>query len=186
MASSFGRTPDCQADGAQQRCRVAGGYAARAATVVTDDEPAAGCDRPGKQPAEIRVEVLQWDLVDQSVDIAEALRRLPVPGVADEEVIGQVRLAPTGQLDEARTLVKPVRDKRDAPLPPPRDETLQQIPVRAASIEQLPVCRDGLQDRLALRAPALRSPVKSGLLGGIAVVQVRFLERLQLREECRG
>jgi len=156
------------------------------ATVVTDDEPAAGCDHPSKQPAEIRLEVLQWDLVDQSVDIAEALRGLPVRGVADEEVIGQVRLAPTGQLDEARTLVKPVRDERHAPLPSPRDETLQQIPVRAAGIEQLPVHRDGRQDRLTLRAPALRPTVKSGLLGRIAVVQVRLLERLQLREECRG
>jgi len=75
-ASSFGRTRDCQADGVQQRRRVAGGYAARVATVVTDDEPAAGCDHPSKQPAEIRLEVLQWDLVDQSVDVAEALRGL--------------------------------------------------------------------------------------------------------------
>jgi len=135
MASSFGRTRDCQADGVQQRRRVAGGYAARVATVVTDDEPAAGCDHPSERPAEIRLEVLQWDLVDQSVDITQALWVPPVPGVADEEVIGQVRLAPTGQLDEARTLVKPVRDNRDVLLPPPRDETLQQISVRAAGIE---------------------------------------------------
>ena len=63
-----------------------------------------------------------------------------------------------------------------AALPRPRDEALEQIPVRAPDVEEIRVPVDRLEDGPALRAPSLRTAAKSGLADRVVVSEVSFFE----------
>lgn len=150
------------------------------AAVVADDKTATRDEEPFEDAAQVPRGVVVGDDVEEHVDVVESPGGLPVPGVADEEVVRAVGEALAREVDQARALVEPVRRQVEAALLAPPDEAFEQVAVGAANVEQVTVGRDRIQDRLALGAPAGRSSVEAGLLDGIGAPEVRVLQCGQL------
>src|SRR5205085_363427 len=146
--------------------------AAPRAPVAADDQPPIRRDHPPEEPLDQLTPPLLRHVDELRPHEVEPSRRLPLQRVADDEAIRPPRQPRAGQLDEARREVEPVRLER---MRRPADERLEQVPVRAADVEEAAGPVDRLDDRSPRRLPPLLVAAEAALAAWIVAREVVLL-----------
>jgi hypothetical protein len=91
-----------------------------------------------------------------------------------------------GLVDQVATGVHAVGHKLEAAFTPPLNQAFGKVAVGAADIEERAVAGHGVQDGLALLAPALRPAAEAGTQDRVALQQVQAFQLCQpVKERLR-
>ena len=105
---------------------------------------------------------------------------LPVPGIADVKIVGELGQSLLGHTYEFFSEVNPVWGNAYSTFRSPTHQTIQQVTVGASYVQQAAVGLYGLEDRASFGAPTLRTAMEAGLLDGIVRPEIGGFEGAKL------
>src|SRR5438105_1678660 len=156
QAFALALSRDVESERAQLRADVFRRQVSAPAPVGADDEVV----DVGEEPFHELAATFLGDVDELGPRELERPRWLPRERVAEEDAICPLGEPLPRQLDELRREVEPVRLE---PVPRPPHDALQQVPVRAADVEEGPVAVDRLDDRPPRALPPRFVSAEAGL-----------------------